>query len=168
MIVLPEYNFPFIIDNVTGPVVPKFAWYYDVAANDFMLKPIVMLEETTGPTVLARINGTECKIPASWHILVCDEDTKTVDTVQITKCGSSGFKAFMMHPQLNRFDLADVQLLDLDLEGTVVHLLIPRLSLVCHPVGPTIDSKDLSMSVLIGPQDVGKYMGDVSAMELLI
>jgi hypothetical protein len=168
MQILPEYGFPYLIDQVTGPVVPKFAWYYDVPTNDFMMKNIVMLEETTGPTVLCRINGTELRIPASWHILVCDEETKSVDTVQITKCGSSGFKAFMMHPQLNRYGLADVQLLDLDLEGEVVHLLIPRLTLVCHPVGPTQDSGALSMSVLIGPQDVGKHMGDLSAMELLI
>jgi hypothetical protein len=91
-----------------------------------------------------------------------------VDTVQISQCAASNYKAFMMHPQLNRYELGDIQLLDFDPTGTVVHLLIPRLTLLCHPVGPTPGSKELSLNVLIGHQDVGKHMTDISAQELLI
>ena len=153
---------------MTGPVVPRHAWFYDATHNDFMLKPIMMLEETIGPTVKVRINTFDFYVPASWYILVVDDDTKQVDTVPITQCSSSTFKAFMMHPQLNRYELSSIQLLDLDLQGVVVHLLIPRMTLVCHPVGPTTSSKDLAMSCLIGSQDVGRYMGDKSAQELLM
>lgn len=168
MQILPDYGFPYIIDAVTGPVVPKHAWYYDAAQNDFMLKSIMMLEETTGPTVVARINGLDFKVPASWYILVVDEETKAVDTVPITQCSSSAYKAYLMHPQLNRYELAPIQLLDLDLYGVCVHLTIPRQNLILHPTGPTTSSRDLSLSCLIGPQDVGKLMGDLSAQELLI
>jgi hypothetical protein len=168
VLILPEYGFPYIIDAVTGPVVPRHAWFYDVLVNDFLLKPIVMLEETVGPTVKVRINAFDFFVPASWFILIVDDETKQVDTVPITQCSSSTFKAFMMHPQLNRYELSPVQLLDLDPHGSVVHLLIPRSTLICHPVGPTAASKDLSMSCLIGSQDVGRHMGDLSAQELLI
>ena len=133
-----------------------------------MLKPIIMLEETIGPTVKVRINAFDFFVPASWYILVADEDTKQVDTVPITQCSSSSFKAFMMHPQLNRYELSSIQLLDLDLQGVVVHLLIPRMTMICHPVGPTTSSKDLSMCVLIGAQDIGRHMGDKYAQELLM
>ena len=61
MQILPDYGFAYIIDEVTGPVVPKHAWYYDAVHNDFMLKPIMMLEETTGPTVLVRIKDLTLK-----------------------------------------------------------------------------------------------------------
>ena len=166
MQVLPEYGHAYAINDVNTFIHPEYAWFYDLAANDFMLKPIHMLEETVGPTVVARINKQVVKIPASWHMMIVDEDTKTVDTVMISS--ASGFYAYGMHPSLNRYEPLDVQLLDLELKGTVVHLSIPRMTMICHPVGNTVISKDLPMNVLIGPQDLGKHMVSVSAQEMLI
>jgi hypothetical protein len=168
MQILPEYCYPYLIDSVSGPIVPKHAWFYDVTHNDFMLKPIVMLEETTGPTVTVLINGLTFTMPASWNILIVDEETKAVDTVVITQCSSSAFRAFMMHPQLNRYELAPIQLIDLDPQGVCVHLSIPRQSMILHPTGPTKISRDFSMCCLIGPQDIGKLMENMSAQELLM
>lgn len=165
--VLPDYGYAYALDDVSGVVIPKHAWFYDVQVNDFLLKPIHMLEETCGPTVTARINGALVDIPASWYILVVDEDTKTVDTVTIDRCAGA-FRAYMMHPRINRYESAEVQLLDLKLQGAVVHMAIPRFTLVCHPVGVTGGSKDMPMSVLIGPQDIGKHMANMSAQELLL
>jgi hypothetical protein len=166
--VLPCYGHAYSIDDVTSVVIPRHAWFYDVQVNDFLLKPIHMLEETTGPTVTARINGTVINVPASWYILIVDDETKTVDTVLITQCASSAFKAYLMHPSLNRYEAVNVELLDLSLDKAVVHLTIPRLTMICHPVGTTVTSKDLPMNVLIGPQDIGKHMVNMSAQELLI
>lgn len=168
MQILPDYNFPYTIDNVTGVMIPKFAWYYDAVANDFMLKQITMLEETTGPTVIVKINNTIFNIPASWNILVVDDETKMVDTVPISQCSSSAYQAFLMHPELNRYELSPIQLIDLIPMAECVHLTIPRQCLILHPTSNTINSKEKNMSCLIGPHDVGKYMGDCSAMELLI
>lgn len=168
MNILPDYGYTYAIDDVSSLVIPKHAWFYDVQLNDFLLRPIHMLEETSGPTVTAKINDTVINVPASWYMLIVDDETKTVDTVQITQCANSAFKAYLMHPRLNRYEAAEVQLLDLDYNGVVVHLTIPRLSMICHPVGSTINSKDLPMSILIGPQDIGKHMVNMSAQELLI
>lgn len=168
MHILPDYGHDYSIDDVSSVVIPKHAWFYDVQVNDFLLRPIHMLEETTGPTVTARINGVVLQVPASWYILIVDDETKTVDTVLITQCASSAFKAYMMHPQLNRYEAQSVELLDLDYKGVVVHLTIPRLTMICHPVGSTVNSKSLPMCVLIGPQDIGKHMVNMSAQELLI
>lgn len=167
MQILPDYGFAYNVDDVSSVIRPRHAWFYDVQVNDFLLKPILMLEETTGPTVTASINGTVVSVPASWYILIVDEETKTVDTVQIERA-SGAFRAYMMHPRLNRYESVDVQLLDLNFNGTVVHLTIPRLTMICHPVGTTANSKDLPMSVLIGPQDIGKHMLNMSAQELLL
>ena len=89
MLVLPDYGHPYIIDSVSGPVVPKYSWFYDVSLNDFVLRPIRLLEETIGTTVKVRINNFDFNVPASWNLLVVDEDTKLVDTVPITQCASS-------------------------------------------------------------------------------
>lgn len=166
MIILPEYGHAFTIDDVSSVVIPKYAWFYDMQLNDFLLRPIHMLEETTGPTVTARVNGTIINVPASWYMLIVDDETKTVDTVPIDRCSS--FKAYLMHPRLNRYEAIDVELLDIDYNGSVVHLTIPRLTMICHPVGSTVNSRDLPMCVLIGPQDIGKHMGSMSAQELLL
>lgn len=167
MLILPEYSHTYIIDSVSGPVVPKHAWYYDAVLNDFMLRPLLMLEETTGPVVVMRINGLELRVPANWFILLVDEETKMVDTIPVNRASSSGYKAYMMHPDISRFELAPVQLVDLQPEEVVVHLVIAKQQLVCHPVGPTDSSKGLPMSVLIGPQDVGRHMGALTAVDLL-
>lgn len=168
MQILPDYGYSYSIDDVSSVVIPKHAWFYDVQLNDFLLKPIQMLEETSGPTVTARINGVELSVPASWYILIVDDETKTVDTVPIDRCASSAFKAYLMHPRLNRYEAVNVELLDLDYKGVCVHLTIPRLTMICHPVGSTTQSRDLPMSILIGPQDIGKHMSNMSAQELLI
>ena len=167
MLILPEYSHAYIIDTVSGPVVPKHAWYYDAILNDFVLRPLLMLEETTGPVVVMRINGFELRVPANWYILLVDEETKMVDTIQVSRAAGSGYKAYMMHPDIGRCEFAPVQLLDLSPEESIVHLVVAKQQLVCHPVGPTSTSKGLPMNVLIGPQDVGRHMGDLTAVDLL-
>lgn len=167
LLVLPEYGHSYIIDTVSGPVIPKHAWYYDALLNDFMLRPLLMLEETTGPVVVMRINGFELRVPASWYILLVDEETKMVDTIPVNRAAGSGYKAYMMHPDLPRCEFGDVQLLDLCPDEAVVHLVVAKQQLVCHPVGPTNVSKGLPMSVLIGPQDVGRHMGNLTSVDLL-
>lgn len=168
MQILADYGHGYLINDVSDVVIPKHAWFYDMQLNDFLLRPIHMLEETSGPTVTARINGTVIDVPASWYILIVDDETKTIDTVQIDRCASSAFKAYLMHPRLNRYEALNVELLDLNLNGAVVHLTIPRLSMICAPVGKTSSSQSLPMNILIGPQDIGKHMVNMSAQELLI
>lgn len=172
MLILPDYNFPYVIDNVSGPVVPKYNWFYDVDSNDFLLKPIRFLEETIGSTVVVKINGFTFNIPASWNLLVVDEDTKLVDTVPIVQCSSNNYKAFMMHPDTNDYHMSSVDLIDLLPKESCVHVMIPRMCMMLHPVGPLENppSKraELSYSVLLAPQDLGKHMTGLTAMEILL
>ena len=168
MKILPEYDFEYEITSLNSPVIPEYAWFYDSKLNDFLMRPITMLEETVGPTVTTKINNEIVKIPASWHILIVDDDTKTVDTVLITQCANSAFKAFAMHPRLNRYEPMSIQLLDIDYTGAVVHLTIPKANHICHPIGKTFASKNMPMNIIIGPQDIGKNMVNMSAQELLM
>lgn len=175
MLALPEYGHPYLIESVTGPVVPKYTWFYDVSLNDFMLRPIRLLEETTGPTVFLRINGFEFYVPASWFILVVDEETKLVDTVQITQCSSSNYLAFLMHPSVHDYALSPITLLDLDMRKSCTHIMIPRNHMTLHPVGQvtaTSSSRkainDLSYSCLLSPQDLGKTLHGMTAMEVVL
>lgn len=166
MLFLADYGFPFIIDSVTGPVVPKHCWYYDSELNDFLLRPIRLLEETTGPTVTVEINGFTFHAPASWNLLVVDEETKLVDTVMVSQCSSSNYKAFMMHPEESSYGLSSIILKDLSMKESCVHPMIPRMHALLHPVGPHGKS-DRAYSCLLSPQDLGKHMIGMTAMEVL-
>lgn len=170
MLTFPEYCFPYLIDSVTGPVVPKFSWFYDAKLNDILMRPIRLLEETIGPTVLVRINGFTFNVPASWYLLVVDEETKLVDTVQITQCSSSGYSAFMVHPTEGKYSTSPIMLLDLFMKESCVHVMIPKMHMMLHPVGPVTDRRndEKIYSVLLSPQDVGKNMDNMTAMELLM
>lgn len=134
-----------------------------------MLRPLRLLEETSGATVSVMINASTFDVPASWNLLVVDEETKMVDTVLISQCSSSSYLAFLMHPDLSRYVLSPVVLLDLHMNRSCVHVTIPKLHMMLHPVGPVKDHKsNLSFSCLLSPQDLGKKMHGMTAMEVLI
>lgn len=175
MLCLPDYGFPYLIDDVSGPVVPKYSWFYDVELNDFMLKPIRLLEETTGPTVRVRINDFAFNVPASWNLLIVDEETKLVDTVQITQCSSSGYLAFLMHPSTFDYHLSPIILEDLYMKESCAHTMIPRMNMMLHPVGTIQTAKgsrqtrsELNYCCLLSPQDLGKHMHGMTAMEVVL
>lgn len=175
MLILPDYLQAYMIEAATSPVIPRHNWYFDAPAMDFMLKPILFLEETLGEAVLARINGYEFLIPSAWHILVVDEETRLVDTVPIKK--SVKFQAFLMHPGTSSFEASEIVLIDLNPMAKCTHTSIPKGCMLCHPVGPVTPKGDSGRpparslpiwSCLIGPQDLHKHLNDVTAKELLI
>lgn len=176
MIILPEYSFPYVVDNVSGPVVPKFSWFYDVSLNDFVLRPINLLEETFGTSVRVRINNFDFNVPESWNLMIMDEETKMIDTVPITQCASSNYLALLMHPETHDYHTSPVTLLDLIVKDTCTYVMIPRMHMMLHPVGQLSASNfsrnskkvDLSYCCLLSPQDLGKYMDNMTAMEVIL
>lgn len=156
---------------MSAPISPKRCWFYDVTVNDFMLNPIRLLEETTGPTVLVSINNYEFLVPASWNLLIVDNETKLVDTVQITQCNSSNYLAFMMHPDEGNYVLSPIKLLDLHMKKSCTHVMIPRMNMLLHPIGVVKNERmktEYSYSVLLSPHDLGKHMIGMTAMEVLL
>jgi hypothetical protein len=79
-----------------------------------------------------------------------------------------------MHPDVSSYQLSPVVLLDLEMKKSCVHVMIPRMHMMLHPVGPIKDEKvnkkgaDLNYSCLLSPQDLGKHMTGMTAMEVLI
>jgi len=139
--------------------------------NDFLLRPIRFLEETVGMVVKTMINGHVFDIPASWNILVAEEETKLIDTIQISKCGSSNFKALLVRPDQSDYVLSPIVLIDLVMEETCVHTMIPRMHMMLCPAGTYQNDRkrtNLSYSCLLSPQDLGKHMIGMTVMEVVI
>ncbi len=171
MLILPDYGHPFPIDDVNGPIAPKHSWFYDVEVNDFLLRPIRFLEETVGPVVKTMINGFRFDVPASWNLLVVDEETKLIDTLQISQCGSSNLKALLVRPDQNDYVLSPVVLIDLVMQEVCVHTMIPRMHMMLCPAGTYQNDRrrtNLSYSCLLSPQDLGKHMVGMTVMEVLL
>lgn len=175
MLILPDYLGAYMIESTSSPIIPQHSWCFDAAALDFMLKPILLLEETEGEAVLTRINNFEFYVPESWHILVVDEDTRLIDTVPIKKAVK--FQAFLMNPTVSTFETSKIVLLDLVPMARLTHVSIPKGCMTCHPVGPITSKSARGLpparnlpiwSCLIGPQDLHKYLNDVTAKELLV
>lgn len=169
MLILPDYNRPYIIESLTSPIVVKYNWMFSAPLCDFVLKPIHYLEETTGPAVRARINNFDFWVPASWYILVTDLDTYQLDLVPISSCAQVKHQALAFVVDELRPRVLDVTVLDYRAEPTpVIHPMIGKGLALVHPVGPSLDAKRVQLSVVIGPHDLyrylsGKMVGDLYA-----
>lgn len=171
MLVLPDFNKPYIIDSLTAPIVIKYNWIFNGPAMDFMLSKISYLEETIGPAVKVRINATEFWMPATWFILVTDEDTFQVDTVNIQDCAKRKYAALNFSPTDQNARLLDITVIDAvgeDSPMTFAHPMINKATALIHPVGPSEPrhGRVHQLNVVIGPHDLykhiaGKVVGDL-------
>jgi hypothetical protein len=83
--------------------------------------------------------------------------------------------ALLMHPDTHDYHLSRVILIDLKMKDSCVHTMIPRMHMMLHPVGPIpvssnirVAKNDLSYCCLLSPQDVGKLMDNLTAMEIVL
>ncbi len=168
MLILPEFARPYLIQSLDSPVVPKYFWTFSGPMLDFVLSPIHYLEETTGPSVCVMISGFEFYVPASWNILVVDRDTSMVDTVPIHVCSTNVYQAFLFSSVSNRYVTADIYVTDYRKDDRIVHPLVQKATMMCHPVGPEPMNQQAILNAMIGPYDLyQKYLSNVSACELI-
>jgi hypothetical protein len=169
MLILTEYNAPYIIWSMTAPCVAKYSWIFAGDIQDFRLSPISYLEETTGPVIEVMVNKFKFRIPASWYILICDQDTMLVDTIQVSAISGSTHQALLMSPTSSNLYLDEVKIIDYIPQDTSYHASIAKGTMLCHPVGPVMDNKqDVIYSCMIGPYDMYKYIQGMTAKELIL
>jgi hypothetical protein len=167
MLLLPEFGRPYLIQSLDSPVIPKYFWNFSGPMLDFVLSPIHYLEETCGPTVAIMLNGFKFSVPASWNILVVDRDTSMVDSVPIHVCSTNMYTAFLLSSTTNRYSTADIHVVGYEKEEYLVHPMIQKATMMCHPIGPDTNQSSI-LSAMIGPYDLyQKYLANVSACELL-
>ena len=161
MQILTDYHRPYLIDSLTSPVVVKYNWIFQAQQIDFMLSPIVYLEETTGAVIKVRINNTEFWVPANWNILVTDRDTYQIDTVGIQSCASTKHLAYSFSPDEMKLRTLDIMVIDYADNMSLVHPMINKCTALVHPVGPalaSVNGKSIQLSVVIGPHDLYKFL----------
>ena len=164
MNILPDYGFPFYLDDLDSNLESRHAWFYDAAQNDIMLKPINMIEETSGSMIVLEINGSTMTIPSNWHIMIIDPETKIVDTISVLN-GASGHHALLLHPYSNTYRYAPINPKSL-IQGSCAHLSFPKNNMAMVPIGQ-LNDKNHAACCLVCPNDIGTVLGDLSVQEIL-
>jgi hypothetical protein len=172
MLILTEFKRAYILDNIAAPVVPKNLWVYNAQVNDFMYAPLKTLEEYTGPTVTARINGMEMKMPASWYIVITESDTMVVDIVQFSSVSLGYYETLAISVEDLKFRLLPIEIIDYEQRGTVVVPNLARATAALHPVGPMDDMlyqpKSPIYSVMVSHQDLyTRYINGKNVYEIV-
>lgn len=98
MIIFDENNLPVILDSITGPTIVEYMWILDLTMLEFTLAPLLMLEEIICPAIQLRVRNFEFILPASWSILVYDQDTSHMDVVQLSETCGREFTSFVYGP----------------------------------------------------------------------
>lgn len=169
MQILTDFSKPYILDNLTAPMVITHCWIFAADMLDFTLAPITYLEETTGPAVKLRVEGTEFYVPASWNILVVDRETSTIDTIPIGSCSSTPFAVFLMSVDDSKLRIGSISVIDYEPNYSCIHPLITKGTALCHAIGPTktIRGTMTELGCIIGPYDLNKFIAGKTAGDLL-
>lgn len=160
MLILPDYNRPYIIDSLTAPLVVKHHWIFSAPDTDFKLQQITYLEETSGAALKLRINNSEFWVPATWNILITDRETYQLDTVGIQVCSGVKHLAFAFSPDENKLRTLDIMVVDYAENKALVHPMINKGTALVVPVGPipVMMGKTIQTTVVMGPHDLSKHL----------
>jgi len=168
MLICPDWNRPLIVESLTAPMVAKHFWTFSGPLLDYVLSPILYLEETTGPVVTVRINDVEFDVPTSWFVMVCDDNTYQLDTVPIATCASHACFAATMSPDDSRVRRYEVIVVDFKAEGVCVHPSMNKHHLMQHPIGVVREAaRTAVVTVSMGPHDLHKYLNGYSMGDLV-
>lgn len=138
---------------------------------DFMLQPLIYLEEATGPMYTIIVNDIPISLPASWHIMVTDDENCIVDCVSLNDCVKNNYYAVLFCIDDNKIRSKHIAVTDFNKEKTFTYPMLDKFSLSAYPIGMLRETSELkSISILCGPVDVlhqtKKSYGDVSIADI--
>lgn len=163
MIILPEFQNPYIIDGYHSPILPRYYWSFQ-AANlfDFTLSSLTFIEENTSTILKVLIHGLELAIPYNWSIMIADMETSQLDWVPINECVAVEHQAYLMSPSDSVTRLAPIQVIDVIENQISYYPVIQKTFALCHPVSKIINKtgSDVHLSIVIGPNDLSKHISN--------
>lgn len=163
MLIFDSTPQPLALDSLQAPVVSDHFWVLDLGLQDFTLAPLTMLEEIVCPTVVLKVSGFPFAIPvpSSWHLLVYDEETMQLDTVQLAEAPGRDFTAFVGGPNISKITPGTVSVMDYFPEFTNVSPSLNKHQMLCCPI-----SNDAWISV--SPSDAyARHLKNACAGDLI-
>lgn len=136
MLIFDNHNDPIILDNVEAPVLTDNFWVLDFHMMDFTLANLLVLEEIIAPTIELNINGYRFCLPASWNILVVDQETNQLDIVLLKKIAGKDFFAFTYGPNKSRHEATHISVSNYYPSKHNVGPSLFKHQMLCHPIDP--------------------------------
>jgi hypothetical protein len=154
MIIVNENNDSVLLHNISTPVPSTHFWVLDLVLMDFNLIPLNMLEEQWCKCVAIEIEGFCFSVPATWHVLITDEDTSILDTIEAENLSNHNFDLVVYDNDKSFGYCSPVRIIDSSADECVVYPSLNRHQMMCHPISP-------SRWIAIAPNDgYNKYFKD--------
>lgn len=137
MVISDENSYPVVIDSIDTPLSTNHFWVLDLAAEarDFLLNPLVMLEEITTPVIAFNINGFVVEAPADWNILIYSPETSQLDIIEISELTRGDYSAFLLDHRNNKVTKNVVNVVDYNTYGVIHTPTMNKNVMLCHTVG---------------------------------
>lgn len=161
MLIFDENSTPVILENIQDPVLTSHMWVLDLSILDYTLSPIIMLEETICSSIQVSINGFDFILPASWNILIYDQETTQLDIIELAEAAGKEFTAFIHGPNSSSYLPGKISITNYFIEHKNVGPSLNKHQLLCHPISET-------EWINISPTNsYNKYLKDLTISELL-
>lgn len=168
MLILSEVSRPYPLSTINTPLGVSHFWTFSGHMMDFKLEPIEYIEETTGPTIQLQIENTVLDIPTSWSIIAVDTETYRIDCIPVTACATFEHDLLLFSPDDSKLVTAKVTVNSFQKSAACVHPMLPKGSAMAYPVTTKLwHQKPLCYSVILGPFDLHRYVGNKTVGDIL-
>lgn len=156
---------PYEINSVAQALTFTDIYTFDAKLCKPTLSAVEYLEEVTCPTVTLEVAGTSVEIPASWHVMIMDTETFTIDTIpvglaQVYPNTAPGYTFVNNSGILKMTKPTKTQMIGTrySADGIFVHPSISKHMAFIIPVG--------AATIIAGPHDLSRYISRLTIGDL--
>lgn len=161
MLIFDNESHAVLLDSIHTPVAAEHFWVLDLKIQDFTLSPLLVLEEITCPSISINIDGFVFTLPATWNILVFDQETHQLDVVEVADLPGKEFIALKYGPNMKTHLGALIQAIDYHPQYVSVAPSLAKHQMLCHPVSP-------EAWINVSPSDVyTKYLREFAVGDII-
>jgi len=136
MLIFDDESKAVILDSIHVPTTTDHFWVLDLNLLDYKLTELKILEEIIAPTVIISIEGFDFPLPASWNILVVDEESMILDVVELSEVAGREFRALVYGPEIPMVKTAIISVKNYFPSYPNVGPQLSKHQMLCHPVAP--------------------------------
>ena len=161
MLIFDENTNAEILDSIHTPTASENFWVLDFNMMDFTIAPLLGLEEMIVPVMEVMIDGFKFVLPATWNMLVVDDDTYQIDVTPIEDLAGKQFNAMVYGPHMTNGKLAVVTVTDYSPSFMIVGPALNKHQMLCHPISA-------ESWVCVAPSDsYNKYLKNCTMGDLI-
>lgn len=136
MLIFDDKVKPIILESIHTPTITDVFWVLDLNILDFKLTPLTILEEIVAPTVILSVEGFDFPLPASWNVLVVDEESMILDVIELSEVAGREFRAFVYGPSMPMARTSVISVKQYFPSYPNVGPSLNKHQMLCHPVSP--------------------------------